>query len=372
MNYFSTKTSSPRKRGSIIEWIPTSLRSSSFAKFASQICFACVGMTAGLLCFSAIPIRAETVIKFATLAPEGSAWMKIMREWNKELMEKTGGQLKFKIYSGGVSGDEKDVVRKIRLGQLQSGGFTGVGLGEIAPEVRVLDAPFLFRNTEEIDTIYKTFQKDWDSAFQRKGYVLLGWAEVGFVYFFTNVPVRNLKDLKGVKMWMWEGDPIAESAFKTIGINPIPLSITDVMTSLQTGLINGVYSSPLAILALQWFTKTKYMYDYHLANASGAVLLSKSSFDKMPGDQQTLLLSTGQKYLSRLTTLSREENKSAIETLRKNGIKIVSPQSDQEIAEYEALGVKARHMMEGRLYSQELLDKVENGLVNFRAKSKSK
>ena len=309
----------------------------------------------------------ETVIKFATLAPEGSTWMKIMQEWNSELIEKSGGKLKFRIYSGGVSGDEKDVVKKIRLGQLHAAGFTGVGLGEIAPEVRILDAPFLFRNVEEVDHIVRAFEQEWDGAFRKSGYLLLGWAEVGFVYFFTNVAVHSLLDLKRIKMWMWEGDPIAEAAFKSMGINPIPLSVTDVMTSLQTGLINGVYGSPLAVIALQWFTRTKYMYDFHLANASGAVLISKRFFDQMPKEEQTLLVQTGKKYLSRLTLLSRMENKSSVETLKKNGIRITQPKSDQEIEEYEKAGGKARRMLAGKLYPQDLLDQVEKSLEQFRA-----
>ena len=152
-------------------------------------------------------------------------------------------------------------------------------------DIKVIESfDYMRFSAEGKDYIYKEFQKEWDQAFQANGYVLLGWAEVGFIYFFTNAPVHNLTDLKGVKMWMWEGDPIAEGSFKTIGIHPVPLSITDVMTSLQTGLIDGVYSSPLAILALQWFTKTKYMYDYHLADAAGSVLISKKTFDQMPKD----------------------------------------------------------------------------------------
>ncbi len=341
-------------------------RAASSNKFLFSLLAACCSLLA------IQPIHtAETVIKFATLAPEGSTWMKIMQEWNQELIAKTRGQLKFKIYAGGVSGDEKDVVRKIRLGQIQAGGFTGVGMGEMAPEVRILDAPFLFQNTGEVDQVYKIFQKDWDSAFDKKGTILLGWAEVGFVYIFTSVPVRSLQDLKKTKMWMWEGDPIAQAAFEAMGVHPVPLSVTDVMTSLQTGLINGVYSSPLAILALQWFTKTQWMYDLPLANASGAVLLSKSFFDKMPKDQQELLTASGKRYLSRLTILSREENKAAISTLKKNGIQVIAP-SAQEISDYTALGDKARRHLAGRLYSGELLNRVEKALSEFRAKRKSK
>lgn len=312
----------------------------------------------------------ETVIKFATLAPEGSTWMKVMQEWNKALMEKTGNQVKFRMYQGGVSGDEKDVVRKIRLGQLQAGGFTGVGLGEIAPEVRVMDAPLLFQSSDEVDYVLHTFNGDFEQAFQKNGYVLLGWAEVGFVYFFTAKPVKDLKDLKSVKMWMWEGDPIAEAAFKALGASPIPLSIADVMTSLQTGLIDGVYSSPLAMVALQWFTRTKYMYNYSFANAMGAVLISKKAFDKLPKDQQDILLATGKEYLGKLTRLSREENKTSIEALKKNGVTILPAPSAQDVAQYHAVGEQARKALVGKLYSQEFLSRIEKSIQDYRASKK--
>lgn len=323
-----------------------------------------------LTILAAASVQGAAVIKFATLAPEGSTWMKIMREWDAELAQKTGGEIKFRFYPGGISGDEKDVVKKIRFGQLHSAGFTGVGLGEIAPEARILDAPFLFKDAGEADHVYQAFDKDFRGAFEKNGYVLLGWAEVGFIYFFSNTPVKGLDDLKGIKMWMWEGDPIAEASFKAMGVNPIPLSITDVMTSLQTGLIDGVYSSPLAILALQWFTKTKYMSDFHLADASGAVLISKKFFDSLPKDQQDILISTGRKYLSRLTALSRGENLSAIETLKKNGIQVASMKFSEDIQKYQEMGRRARRALVGRLYSEDFLNRVEKSLQEFRAKHK--
>ena len=331
-------------------------------------------LLAGLLTLSfALPVRAddENVIKFATLAPEGSAWMRIMHEWDQEVQKRSGGKLKFKIYAGGVAGDESDVVRKIRLGQLHAGGFTGVGIGEIAPEVRLLDTPFLFRSEAEIDHVYKTFDRDWRDAFSKNGYVFLGWAEVGFVYAFTSKPIYDLPDLKGVKMWMWEGDPIAEAMFKVLDISPIPLSIADVMTSLQTGLIDGVYSSPLGILALQWYTRTNYMFDLPLANASGAVVISKRFFDRLPKDQQDLLISTGKTYMERLTQESRKENLAALGTLKKNGVRLTSPIPDK-IHLYVEAGEKARRMLAGKLYSADLLGRVEKSLQEFRAKNKKR
>ena len=306
-------------------------------------------------------------IKFASLAPDGSTWMNVMREFDQAIRKETNGQMGFKIYPGGVSGDEKDVLRKIRIGQLHSAGFTGVGLGEILPEVRIFDSPFLFKNYEEVDYINDKFYNKFANAFEKKGYVLLGWAEVGFVYIFTNTPVHNLEDIKKVKMWMWEGDPVAEATFKALGVNTIPLSVINVLTSLQTGMVNGVYISPLAILALQWFTKVKYMMEYPLADAAGAVLISKKKFNKLPPEFQQILLKNAKKYLTKLMKLGREDNSKAIETLKSNGIKIVSPPPADQLKMYEQKGKQARKLIvEKKLYSTKLVKEVEQALEEYR------
>ncbi|MGB9773816.1 MAG: TRAP transporter substrate-binding protein DctP [Bacteroidota bacterium] len=312
----------------------------------------------------------QYTIKFATLAPEGSTWIKIMREYDKAVREQSGGRLGFKIYAGGVAGDEKDVVRKIRLGQYQAGGFTGVGIGEIAPEVRILDAPFLFRNYNEVDYIIDRFQQEFEKAIEDGGFVLLGWAEVGFVYVYTAQPVYSPGDMKSVKMWMWEGDPIAQSAFKAIGITPIPLSVNDVMMSLQTGMINGVYTSPLALIALQWFTRVKYMMNEPLADSQGAVLISKKVFDSLPKDLQQILVSNGRKFFRTLTLLSREENAKAIRTLKQKGIIATIP-TKGTIAQFDTIGKQARQMLVGKLFTQAFLDKVETALQTYRKTNES-
>jgi TRAP-type C4-dicarboxylate transport system substrate-binding protein len=301
----------------------------------------------------------QFTIKFATLAPEGSTWMNVMREFDQAIRTESGGRLGFKIYPGGIQGDEIDVLKKIKLGQLQSAGVTGNGLTTIAPKVRVLDSPFLFNSYAQVDTVYKSFNDEFSKAFEENGYVNLGWAEVGFVYVFTNRPVRSPADMKNVKMWMWEGDPIAEAAFKGLDVHPIPLAITDVMTSLQTNLIDGVYSSPYAMIALQWFSRVKYMLDVPLADAAGAVVILKKKFDELPPDLQEILLRNGRKYMKKLTLLSREDNRKSMETLRKNGITIIEPNSQQELASYAEIGKKARRFLVGSLFTAELLDRIE-------------
>jgi TRAP-type C4-dicarboxylate transport system substrate-binding protein len=306
-------------------------------------------------------------IKFATVAPEGSTWMNLMNEYNQAVQKESGGQIKFKIYSGGVQGDEKDVLRKIRIGQLHSGGFTGVGLGEVLPEVRILDNPFLFKSQLEIDGVCDKFFDRFASRFEEKGYILLGFTEVGWVYIFTNKSLQKISDLKGVKMWLWEGDPLAGATFRSLDINPIPLSITDVLTSLQTGLIDGVYTSPLACVALQWFTKTKYMLNRPLTNAMGAVLLSSKVFDKLSPEQQTMLIKISRDYFRRLTELSRQDNEIAIQEMQKRGLIKTDIKDAAVLRQMEEIGVKTRRDLVGKLYDQSLLDEMEKALKEFRA-----
>ena len=307
----------------------------------------------------------QYVVKFATLAPEGSTWIKIMREYDAAIRAQSGGRLGFKIYAGGVAGDEKDVVRKIKLGQYNAAGFTGVGINEIAKKVRVLDAPFLFKNHDDVDFIVNKFDKEFQQALEDGGFVLLGWAEVGFVYIYSGGPVGSAEDLRNTKIWMWEGDPIAEAAFQAIGVSPIPLSITDVSTSLQTGMINAVYSPPYALIALSWFTRVKYMMGVPLANSQGAVLISKKMFDAMPKDLQDILVTNGRKYFRQLTLASRLENEKAISTLKDKGITVISP-TKEVAAQFESTGKKARQLLVGKLFSQEFLDQVESSVRTYR------
>ncbi|MDT8285968.1 MAG: TRAP transporter substrate-binding protein DctP [Elusimicrobiales bacterium] len=316
---------------------------------------------------AALPASAKPVtIKFATLAPEGSAWMKVMEKFAGEVKEKTSGRVKFRMYPGGVQGDEKDVVRKIRIGQLHAGGFTGVGIGEIAPAARVLDTPFLFKNTAEIDHVYAALDSEFRKMFDEAGYVLLGWAEVGDVIILSNSPVKRPDDLKDVKMWIWEGDPIAEASFAALGVKPIPLSITDVMTSLQTGMIDGIYGSPLAVLAMQWHTRMKYALSLPLANASGAVLVSRKKFDSLSEDDRAALLAAGEKHFRELTRISRADNAKSIGLLKKSGITFTSPASKAVTAEFAKAGGTARESLTGKLYSAELLERIKKTLSDFR------
>ena len=317
-----------------------------------------------------VALAQEYTIKFGTLAPEGSSWMVVMREYDAAIRKESGGRLGFRMYPGGIQGgDEKSMLRKIRIGQLQSGGFTGVGLGEIAPKVRILDSPFLVKNHAEMDFLYEKFGKEFEDAFAEGGFVFLGWAEVGNVNVFTNTPIRSPDDLRGIKMWTWEGDPVAQAAFQALGIHPIPLSIDNVLTSLQTGMIDAFYCSPYAATVLQWYTRVKYMVDYPLAVSVGAILISKRYFDSLPQDLQEILVRNGRTFMAKLTGINREDNRKAVKAMQERGI-IVTHADPKDIAWYAKIGTEARRLLVGKLYTQDLLNRVEQALAEFRRTEK--
>jgi TRAP-type transport system periplasmic protein len=324
-----------------------------------------------LACIVTVCYGQQFTIKFASIAPEGSTWMNVMKELDAAVQKESSGRIKFRMYPSGVQGDEKTVIRKIGVGQLHAAGFTGVGMGEIAPKVRILDTPFLIRSSEEADNLYQMFNNEMEQAFEANGYVLLGWAEVGFVYVFSNSPINKPEDIKQLKMWVWDGDPVAETSFHALDMKPIPLSFDNVRTSLQTGLINAFYTTPYAAIALQWYTQSKYMVDFPLTCSAGAVLLSKKYFDTMPKDLQDILLRNGRIYMKKLTEAGRIDNKNSLLELKKRGI-IFTKANEKETQYYIKAGMNARQMLVGKMYDEDFMKRVEKAAEEFRQSAKKK
>lgn len=303
--------------------------------------------------YSAAAHAAE--IKLALLAPEGSTWHKVMTAWDKELRAKTQGRVGLKIYAGGVLGDEKDVIRKMRIGQVHAAGFTGLGLGIINPNARVLELPMLVRNYAEADAVAAKIWPKLEPGFERKGFVVIGPAETGFVNIFSNKPVKARSDLKGMKMWAWEGDPLVETMYSAFEVVPIPLPITDVMTSLQTNLIDAVYAPPLGAIALQWFSQTKYITDLKLADSTGGIIMTKKAYNSVSSADRAVLKSTGKKYARKLVEAIRADNEKSYSTLTQAGLTTVKvPPEEIERITKTSKGVWKK--LTGKLYPQSLLD----------------
>ena len=311
------------------------------------------------------------VIKFASLAPEGTTWMSVMRRLDRDMRKGTKKAVRFRIYPGGVSGNEKDVVRKLRVGQLHAAGFTGVGLGEILPAVRLFELPFLFRNYEEVDAVHEELDGWFEAAFRKKGYVLLGWSEVGFAHFFSKNPIAGVRDLARQKVWMWEGDPLARTYFETMGVRAIPLAVTDVLTSLQTGLVNTVYISPLGAIALQWFTKVRYISPVPMANVTGALVMRKNRFERLANDHQDLLLERTRVRMRELRRLTRAENARSIEAMTKRGLKLSPPPPPEEMKAFRRLSREAMKKLAGKLIPADLLERAGRVLEGLRARKPS-
>ncbi|MBA4394785.1 MAG: hypothetical protein C0407_14640, partial [Desulfobacca sp.] len=197
----------------------------------------------------------KVVLKIGTLAPEGSTWVKTFRDINQELEKKTGGQVGIRIFPGGVLGDEEDMLRKIKVGQIQGGFFTGGGLGLIFKDIKILAIPFLLGNYGEVDTLMNKMGSFFEKGVWENGFKILGWGESGFIHLLSKHPIKNGTDLRKGKVWIWEDTAMGRAVFKELGVNAIPLGIPDVLVSLQTGMIDTVYASPLAAISMQWFTR---------------------------------------------------------------------------------------------------------------------
>ncbi len=309
--------------------------------------------------------KPKTLIKFATLAPEGSTWMKVMRALDEEVREKTENRVGFKFYPGGVQGDEKDVLRKIRNGQVHGGGFTGFGLGAIAPEFRVIELPFMFKNVDEVDHVRAEVDAYFRRVFADNGYAMIGWGDVGFVYLFSNSPITNPDELRRAKMWTWSGDQLAEIFFNAFNVSPIPLALPDVLTSLQMGVIDAVYSPPLACVALQWFTRVKYMSDVPITYGFGAMLVSEDIMKKMDPADVAILNDVADKYSRELIDKTRAQNDEAIQAIRKEGVEILTI-DPAVVDEFFTTGRAAWADGIGSLYPEDLLNRVTALVEDYR------
>jgi len=318
---------------------------------------------------AALCVAEDYEISMATVAPEGSLWMKEMHKLDEKIREKTDGHVRLKFYAGGVAGDDKTVLEKIKGGQFVGAGLTGVGLGEIVPDFRVMEIPFHFRNYAEVDFVLKKLSKWFKQKFEEKGYKVLGWTDQGFVFVMSKKKIASVADMKAAKPWVWDVDPLAHAAFAAFGINPIPLSIENVATSLDSGMIDTIYISPEAAIALQWYRKVQFLVNMPIVDGAGAIVMSKAYFDKMPKEYQVVVETLSASYLQNLTKKNRTSNDTAMKTLTGKGIALLQPTAE-DVARFEEVGRKAANNLVGKLYSQKLLDKVRSLIDEYRKNGK--
>ncbi|MGO9446134.1 MAG: TRAP transporter substrate-binding protein DctP, partial [Thiobacillaceae bacterium] len=271
---------------------------------------------------SAVHADQVYTLKFATLVPTGTAWMKEIDQWARDLATRSHGRLVLKVYPGGVMGDEPDVLRKLHSQQLHGAFFTGYGVGRIFSSARVLEVPFLFMNTNESDAVRQQLMPDFEQRFRQAGFELIGWPEPGAIHFFSKEPIHSLAELKTRRVWLWQGDPLGEALADAAGISPIPLSIIDVYPQLAAkhGSIDTVYNAPFGLIAMQWSSQLNYGSNIALTNAIGVLVVDSRFYDALPTDLRQLLNTSGKEVGDRITALSRRDNSRSIDLLKQRGM----------------------------------------------------
>ena len=319
----------------------------------------------GLLIVTSQPVLAVE-IKIACGAPEGSQWMSDMRAAAREISERTDGRVKFKYYAGGVMGNDRSIMRKIHIGQLQGGAFLSASLEQISTDMRIYSLPFLFRNYDEVDQVRKVVDPLLLHSLKEAGFVSFGFAEGGFARLMSGHPVRRTEDLEGRKVWVPDGDFVSHRIMKRLGLAPVTLPITDAMTGLQAGLIEVIGASPVGALAFQWHTRVNYINDIPLVYLYGALVVDQKVFKRLTVDDQSVVRSVmGRAYLE-MDRQNRKDNHAALMALEKAGIEIIEPQSDLVTQWQEVASEVNMELRNEGAFSVEIYDKVVSSLQDYR------
>lgn len=289
---------------------------------------------------AATPLPAATVFKVATLAPEGTAWMREMRAAAEAIKTRTEGRVEIKYYPGGVMGNDATVMRKIRVGQLQGGAFTSSELALVYPDMMIYGLPFLFRNQHELEVVRARMDPLLKKGLEEKGLVAAGIIGGGFAYLLSTQPIRGRDDLVKTKAWVPQNDVISEVTYEVAGVKPVPLSIADVYTGLQTGLVDTVANTSAGTLAFQWHTRVRHMVDMPVAYVVGILTFDKRAFDKLDAADRTAVLEEVAVAVERLDAQTERDNAAAREALRGEGIEFFEPNAEDR-AYWQSVGEQA-------------------------------
>lgn len=313
------------------------------------------------------PSASAVVFKIATLSPDGSTWMKLLRAAGDEITAGTDGRVTFKFYPGGVMGDDQAVLRKIRAGQLNGAVLTAGGLTQTYGDIQLYNLPMAFDSLEEVDYVRSKMDADLFKGLREKGYVGFGFAEVGFAYAMSKTQVQTLDEIRAQKVWVPEGDPGSELAISAFGVSPIPLSIADVLGGLQTGLINGVAVPPIAAIALQWHTQLDYALDAPLLYVYGLLVTQNRQFEKLSEADQAVFFRVMSRVVEEVNARSRIDHERAIEVLKNQGMVWTSPAQGQ-LSEWREISELAEETLikEGVL-TREKVEALRKHVEDYRA-----
>ncbi len=282
------------------------------------------------------PVLLAKTIKIATLSPEGTFWMKHMRVGAKEIKEKTQGRVKFKFYPGGVMGNDENVLRKIRIGQLHGASVTVGTLSQSTPDTTLYGLPYLFSSLDDAAEIRKTTDPMLSKEIEKNGFVNFGFAQGGFTYLMSKEPIRSLDDLRERKSWIPEKSDVGLAVYRYVGVSPISLPLSDVLTGLQTGLINTITTSPIGALALQWHTHIEYVTDQPLNYLTAMLTIDKKVFKKLSETDQAIVREVMEKVYRKIDQQNKLDNIAARKALINQGVKFIKL-SEKDKEEWEKI-----------------------------------
>ncbi len=281
---------------------------------------------AALAALVASTAQAQVTIKLGTLAPAGSTWHEILKELGQRWEQASGGQVKLKVYAGGTQGSEGDMVRKMGIGQLQAASISNIGMHDILPEPQMLSLPMFFTDEKEVECTFARVRSKIEAAFEAKNYVVLQWSRIGAMSMFCDKPYRTPAEMAAAKakVFAWEGDPKSVDAWLAAGFSPVVLSSTDVVPSLQTGMIDCITNVPLYILTTRLFEKADAMIDLPWGYIYGATIVRKDAWERIAPEVRTRLQAIAVELGLKVDAEVRKLNVDAVTAMKKQGLRVVS------------------------------------------------
>ncbi len=296
-------------------------------------------------------------MKMATLAPEGTDWHGMLIEMGQEWKKVTKGKVELRIYPGGVIGDERDMVRKMRIGQIHAAGISTEGLTEIDSDFSAFYVPLAFQNEDDIKRVLEDMLPSLEKKIEEKGFKLLYIADLGWAYWFSNSKVKTPKDLKNKKIFTWAGDFKWAEIYKKAGFNPVPLASTDILSGLQTGLIDAISTMPLYALAQQSFGIANHMLDLKWGALMAGIIINQKTWNRIPKKYHNDLISAAQAIRKKHLETNRTAEQQALEAMKQYGLTIHTP-SDDEVIQWKSEVKRMEPHLRGNVISSEIYDRV--------------
>ncbi|GHT48948.1 hypothetical protein FACS1894102_2890 [Spirochaetia bacterium] len=341
------------------------MKSNVFKKCVAIVVFALIVTATGTANLFAQK-KNVTVIKLASLAPEATPWGEALNKAAKDWSSASGGNVELRVYHNGVAGTETDVLRKLKLNQVQAAVFTSIGLAEISPESMTLSVPFLVRTDEELNAVFSEIKGDLEANIAKKGFQVIAWNKAGWVRFFARNPVRTPSDLKKQKFGAPEGQASLTNTFKGMGYNLIPIAMNDILMSLNSGSIDAVFGSPIAAAPMQTFGIAKNMSEFKISPFLGCIVINQAGWNSIPSEYRNKISALSAKIGPEIDPKIQALEAQAIKTMQNFGL-IIVPSSAQDMALWYADMDKAMpDLLKNKTYDINLYNKIQTILKRLR------